>query len=579
MIEAGLTLIAMAVAIAWPRLGFSWFACIENRFVRLARKRVLAIASVGCSAILLRLALLPLLPIPEPMIPDEFSYLLAASTFATGRLTNPTPAMWKHFESIQISMQPTYMSMYFPGEGLTLAIGKVLFGHPWFGQLLITGVMCSAVCWMLQAWLPATWALLGGYLTVLRIGLFSFWINTYVGSGSIAALGGALVLGAFPRFIKLTRFRDGILLAVGIFIVAVTRPYEGLFLCVPVAFALGYWMLAGEDRPESGLLVRRAAIPLTLLVAGASWMGYYNYRLFGNPLTLPYVLHRATYAVAPTFTWQKPRPQPVYRHQSMKDFYTRNELGEFEKVRSVRGFFSQNAAKAVRAFQFFAGFVLLPPLIMIGRVFKDRRLRFIIICTLLLMAGMLAEAALFAYYLAPFTAAFSLVGLQAMRHLRLWKPRGEAVGLAMVRNTVLVTVAMVVIQVSGELARNGPVGSSRSAWSCSVAALNQCGTLRANLNRELGGIPGQQLVLVRYGPHHNPLDEWVYNDPDIDHSKVAWAHEMEPACNRELLEYYKDRRPWLVQPDLRPITIAPYPVPEQVTVGSRRSICTSQAGK
>ena len=426
MIEGGLTLIGIAVAFAWPRLGFSWFAYIERQFIRLAQKRYLAVVSVGCSAILLRLALLPLFPIPEPVIPDEFSYLLAANTFATGRLTNPTPTMWKHFESIQISMQPTYMSMYFPGEGLTLAMGKVLFGHPWFGQLLITGLMCSAVCWMLQAWLPASWALLGGCLAVLRIGLFSFWINTYVGSGSIAALGGALVLGAFPRFMRLMRLRDGIMLAVGIFIVAVTRPYEGMFLCAPVAFALGHWMFVGKNRPGFSLLVRRTAIPLTLLIAGASWMGYYDYRLFGNPLILPYVLHRATYAVAPTFTWQKPRPQPVYRHQSMKDFYTRNELEEFEKVRSVRGFFSQNTVKAVRAFQFFAGFALLPPLIMIGRVFKDRRLRLIIICMLLLMAGMLAEAALFAYYLAPFTAAFSVVGLQAMRHLRQWKPLREA---------------------------------------------------------------------------------------------------------------------------------------------------------
>jgi hypothetical protein len=568
----------MTISIAWPRLGSNWFAYLERKFLRLAQKRLLAVVSVGFSAVLLRLALLPLFPIPEPVIPDEFSYLLAANTFATGRLTNPTPAMWKHFESIQISMQPTYMSMYFPGQGMILAMGKVLFGHPWFGQLLITGLMCSAVCWMLQAWLPANWALLGGYLAVFRIGLFSFWINTYVGSGSIAALGGALVLGAFPRFMRLMRLRDGILLAIGILIVAVTRPYEGLFLCVPVAFSLGRRMLFGKDRPAFSVLARRIAIPLTLMVAGASWMGYYDYRVFENPLILPYVLHRATYAVAPTFTWQKPRPQPVYRHQSMKDFYTRNELEEFEKVRSVRGFFGQNTVKLVRAFQFFAGFALLPPLIMIGRVLKDRRLRFIITCTLLLMAGMLAEAALFAYYLAPFTTAFFLIGLQAMRHLRQWKPRGKPVGGSMVRAIVLVTVAMAVIQVSSELARKGP-GTPRSAWSCPAAELNQCGTLRANLNRELSSLRGQQLVLVRYGANHNPLNEWVYNDPDIDDSKVVWAHEMESASNQELLEYYKDRKAWLVQPDLRPIRVAPYPVPEHVTVGSSRPVCSSQPGK
>src|SRR5664279_2278844 len=175
MIEGGLTLIAAAVAFGWPRLGSGFFSRAERTFGRLARRRGLAVAVVGFTALLLRLAILPVCPVPHPFIPNDFSYLLAADTFASGRLANPTPAMWMHFESIQISMQPTYMSMYFPGQGMVLGMGKLLFGHPWFGQLVVTAIMCSAVCWMLQAWLPPNWALLGGFLVVLRIGLFSFW--------------------------------------------------------------------------------------------------------------------------------------------------------------------------------------------------------------------------------------------------------------------------------------------------------------------------------------------------------------------------------------------------------------------
>src|SRR5437879_6185972 len=144
-VEVGLTAVGIAVAFCWPRLGSNYFSRIERAFGRLARRQGLAVAVVGVTALLLRLAILPICPIPLPFVPDDFSFLLASDTFASGRLTNPTPAMWVHFETMHITMKPTYMSMYFPAQGLILAASKVLTGHPWYGVLVMTALMCSAL--------------------------------------------------------------------------------------------------------------------------------------------------------------------------------------------------------------------------------------------------------------------------------------------------------------------------------------------------------------------------------------------------------------------------------------------------
>src|SRR5690242_15948879 len=117
MIEGGVTAIAVALAFCWPKFGSDTFARIERSFAFLARRKRISVLIVGLAAFLLRLATLPLNPIPHPFNANGFSFLLAANTFASGRLTNPTPALWPHFESVHITMKPTYMSMYFPAHG------------------------------------------------------------------------------------------------------------------------------------------------------------------------------------------------------------------------------------------------------------------------------------------------------------------------------------------------------------------------------------------------------------------------------------------------------------------------------
>ena len=182
--EAGRFVSPLALALQWELVFLAalgiWLAPaafakrlrpLRAAFGRLANHRAACIALCGILPIAIRLALLGIYPVPEPSIHDEFSHLLLADTLVHGRLANPPHPMWQHFESIHIFQQPTYASMYPPGQGAFLALGEWLFHEPWVGVVLSAGLMFAAMCWMMQAWLPAKWALFGTLLAIVAFGV------------------------------------------------------------------------------------------------------------------------------------------------------------------------------------------------------------------------------------------------------------------------------------------------------------------------------------------------------------------------------------------------------------------------
>ena len=500
------------------------FLPFNGRFSRLARRKTLAIFLVGASTLAVRVAIIPIWKIPQPAWHDEFSYLLAADTFAHGRLTNPTHPMWIHFESFHIIERPSYMSMYPPGQGLILAAGQLL-GQPWIGELLATALLGAGVCWMLQAWVPAPWALLGGCLAVLRVGILSYWMNGYF-SSSLPALGGVLVLGALPRIQRSGRVRDALIMGLGLAILANTRPYEGFVFSLPVPAALLIWMISQKRRPAS-IVIARVLLPLILLlgVSGAA-MGYYFWRVTGSALVMPYQV------------WQKPRPEPVYHHPEMRDFYVNYELKDYESGAGAMGFVQHVGRKVGSLWVFYIGPVFTLPMLAFPWLFRDRKMRVPLFIGGAVAVGTLIETWTLVHYLAPAFGLFILLLVQCMRHLRQWRWRGQAIGYGLARAIPLVCAAMIVFRVSAVAAgiRNEPLGSRGISP-------------RSVVQHELEAMPGRQLVIVHYGPKHIPHEDWVYNRADIDGAKIVWARDMGEDGNRELLAFFKDRRAWRVLPE------------------------------
>src|SRR6202043_195456 len=240
------------------------FTRLESLFSQFAKRRNLVVLSLFFGVIAIRLAALPLLHIPVPGIHDEYSYLLMGDTFAHGRLANPPHPMWLSFETFHVNWFPTYSSIYPPAQGALLAIGQLL-GTPWIGVLLSTAAMCSAIAWMLQAWMPSRWAFLGGVLAAIKFGVASYWMNSYWG-GAAAAIGGALVLGALGRISRRASAWNGVVLGLGVAILANSRPYEGMLFCIPAA-AWFIWWLGTTKKPASAGSAASSSARIKVLVS------------------------------------------------------------------------------------------------------------------------------------------------------------------------------------------------------------------------------------------------------------------------------------------------------------------------
>lgn len=486
---------------------------------------------------------------PVPVIHDEFSYLLAADTYAHGRLANPTHPMWRHFESFHIIHQPTYASKYPPGQGLLLATGIQLGGHAIVGSWLGMALAAASVYWMLRAWVPNRWAIVGGILATFHYRIVFEWGQSYWG-GQLAMTGGALVFGALPRLQRRMDPRNAVTLAIGLVILANTRPFEGLVVSIPLAIYLLIWLCRVKRNQMRSILVR-VVLPISaVLVTAAIAMMYYNDRVTGRARRMPYYEHYAQYGIAHEFAFVPLKTAPDYRHEMIRKYHA-------EVAARTQGF--QNSLKTWWETRFYEiklnatfllnnfSFVLTIPLICTPWILCKHRSWFVLVILGCLFVASLPVIYLWPHYLAPGVPLFLLLVTQSLRVVRTCRWPARPAGRILVRTLLLSYIVTSVLGFAA-LSLTDASKNELSAWA----------TVRSEVTAKLEQSPEQHLIFVRYSPEHRVHQEWIYNAADIDAAKIVWAREMSAQQNRQLIDYFFNRTVWIMHADADPPRLLPF---------------------
>jgi hypothetical protein len=519
-------ILAMIARTASPQSHKLW-----QRFVRglsaLARHKTLSWVGLGVLVLLLRLSLLPVWPIPRPTIYDEFSYLLQADTFAHGRLTNPAHPLWPFFESTYILQQPSYASRFPPAQAVMMALGELLFGHPWFGVWLSAGLLAAAVCWALQGWLPPGWALLGAFIG-FDLCLFSYWMNSYWG-GAVTAMGGALVVGAWVRITRAKQWRYAWLLAVGAVIVVLARPFEGLLLVVPTLIALAMASRAA-----------RVWLPVFLIgSAGALWFTYDNYRITGHPFRLAYQEYYSQYESAPPFSFIPMATAPG----RLRSFDPDSRMREsYERARSWRVFLDRPMDWLTMLRYHYGNLIwVLPLAASVPLLWRSKRTRLPVVLVTIMGLVSLIEVWWYPHYAAPFLAALLVLAAQSLRYLSQWEYHGREAGRFLV-SAIPIAVLLVMITSEAE-------AIAKHQTTDQLQARNSQVSQKQNIEQELLETqPGQHVVFVNYAGLPSPHEEWIYNPANIDAARVIWALDRGQIENEKLRHYYPGRSFWSFKP-------------------------------
>ena len=339
-------------------------------------------------------------------------------------------------------------------------------------------------------------------------------------------------------------------MALGIGMLANSRPYEGLMFCLPVAVRLAFWLFDQRRAPLPLIpKLARCILPLALCLMGIGLaMATYFRAVTGHPTKLPYLINQEHYGWPMTLPWtdvklvkhDRPEFADYYRYEMSERAYF-GSLPEY-----VAGFF----IKLQMDWRFYIGPALMIPCLFLARIYRKQRLRFLMLVAAVVVLAVYLEPH-FPHYLAPALIPVIAVWVEGYRHLRQGTGLQQRLGLRLSRAIPLVLFTTIAVRMAA-----APLGllqlplAGYTSWCCQLPGCVD----QAAVERSLP--PGKHLLMVRYRHDHVWMNDWVHNQADIDGSRVVWARELGGETDARLLAYFQNRQIWLWEPD---------PVPRRLT--------------
>ncbi len=158
------------------------------------------------------------------------------------------------------------------------------------------------------------------------------------------------------------------------------------------------------------------------------------------------------------------------------------------------------------------------------------------------------------HYAAPAAACFLGLLVECMRRLHRVRRNGRPIGLQLMLAAPAIMLVILAVRIGLEKSHLPFTQAVNFESWCCVQPGNQS---KVRVLETLEKIGGKHLVIVK--PKDNPNDflQWIYNAADIDASPVVWARDLGPEEDRALVNYFRGRSVWLVDPNTQPARITP----------------------